>query len=300
MAGPDGLMVVAVGGNAVSPPAGDLSLAGERRAIERTVAEIAPLARQGARLLLVHGNGPQVGRLLRAQGAGEADLDVLVAQTQGELGYLLSEALDAALGADACVAVVTRVIVDPRDPAFRAPDKPIGPALAVRPADVPCVRTPDGRGWRRVVASPRPHVVVEAETIRALLAGRHVVAGGGGGIALAGDDGRRRPCPCVVDKDWVAAWLATALGASRLVFVTDVPAACEAFGAPAARPIRAMTSGEARARLARGVFAPGSMAPKVESATEFAEATGRPATVTTIGEVHAALRGEAGTTITRD
>jgi carbamate kinase len=293
-----GLVVLAVGGHAVSPPAGDLSFGGERAAVARTVAEVAPLARGGARLLVVHGNGPQVGRLLRAHGGSEATLDIHVAQTQGELGYLLSEALDAALGADTAVALVTRVVVDPDDAAFRTPDKPVGPVLSAPPPDGPSAPTPDGRGWRRVVASPRPRTVVELDTIRALLARRHVVAGGGGGVPLACGNGTRRPCPAVVDKDWVAALLAEALGARRLVFVTDVSRAFDDFGTPHARPIHVMTTAEARDRLARGVFARGSMAPKVESAVGFVEATGRPAVITTIGKIHAALAGEAGTTVT--
>jgi carbamate kinase len=190
------LAVVALGGNLLSPPAGDLSVSAERSVVTRAVQEIAQLA-AGHRLLVVHGNGPQVGRLLQAAG-DDAALDVVVAQSQGELGYLLCEALDAALAAPASVAIVTRVLVDPADD---APRKPIGPVLPQPPAGGPAVRTPDGRGWRRVVGSPRPRAVVELEAIRVALGTHHVVAGGGGGVPLAGGAGGRIPQAAVVDKD---------------------------------------------------------------------------------------------------
>jgi carbamate kinase len=292
------LTVVGLGGNAIAPPRGSLAIAAERPLIAEAARELAALARQGARLLVVHGNGPQVGRLLAAPGLGNPDtLDVHVAQTQGELGYLLAEGLDAHLGAGSTVALVTRVLVDPGDPAFAHPAKPVGAVLAEPPPGVAAVRMPDGRGWRRVVASPRPVAVVEEAALARLLEAHHVVAGGGGGVALAAGDGTRVPCAAVVDKDWVAGLLAAHLGARVLLSVTDVPRAFDAFGRAEQREIPAMTPAEARARLAAGTFAPGSMAPKVESAVEFVEATGRAAVITTLGAVAAALRGQAGTTI---
>jgi carbamate kinase len=298
MTGPLPLTVVALGGNAISPPRGDLSLAAERSGIARAAAELAGLASAGARLLVVHGNGPQVGRLLAAPGLGDPDgLDVHVAQTQGELGYLLAEALDRSLQADACVALVTRVLVDPRDPALGRPTKPVGAALPHPPPGVPSARVPGADAWRRVVASPRPLAVIEQVPIRNLLATRHVIAGGGGGVVLAGASPDRQPCPAVVDKDWVAALLATRLDAARLVFVTDVSHAFERFGGAAPQEIRAMRVAEARARLAAGEFAAGSMAPKVESAAQYAQATGRPAVIAALGSVGAALAGQTGTRI---
>ena len=190
---PAGLLVVALGGNAVAPPAGDTSLTAERRAIATAMTEIGGLADTWSRLLLVHGNGPQIGRLLDAHGASSLhDLDVHVAQTQGELGYLLADALDRALGGEPTAALITRVIVDSEDDAFSRPTKPIGTVLSRPPWGLPCVRMPDGRGWRRIVASPRPLAVVEFDAIRTLLATRHVVAGGGGGVAL-------RPTPFLLD-----------------------------------------------------------------------------------------------------
>jgi carbamate kinase len=292
------LVVVALGGNAISPPRGDLQIAAERAVLDRAVAELAELARTAARLLIVHGNGPQVGRLLAAPGIGDPDnLDVHVAQTQGELGYLLAEALDRHLGNHACAALITRVLVDPADVAFEQPSKPVGAVLAKEPTGVPAVRVPDGSGWRRVVASPRPIAVIEQDAIGRLLQTHHVVAGGGGGVALSAAARGRRPCAAVIDKDWVAALLAIALDADRLLFVTDVSHAFDRFGAAEQQAIHTMTSTEARARLAAGVFAPGSMAPKVESAVQFADATGRAAVIATIGSVAEALRGKTGSTI---
>jgi carbamate kinase len=289
------LLVVALGGNALSPPAGDPSIAAERARIRESASELARLASAGRRLLVVHGNGPQVGRLL-ARGAADEQLDVAVAQTQGELGYLVSEAL-CDVGAGAAVAMMTRVLVDAADSAFRHPDKPVGPVLDEHPTGHPARPTPDGRGWRRVVASPRPRAVIEVDAVRALLDRHHVVAGGGGGIPLTTSDGRRAPCPAVVDKDWVASLLAVALGAAGLLYVTDVPQAFDHFASPTPVPIPRMPALDARRRLERGVFAPGSMAPKVGSALEYVEATGRPAVIAGIGGLAAALRGTGGTTV---
>ncbi len=298
MTPPRPLVVIGLGGNAISPPRGALAIGAERAVVSAAAAELASLIRGGVRLLVVHGNGPQVGRLLSAPGLGDPDnLDVHVAQTQGELGYLLAEAVDAELGTDACVAVVTRAIVDADDPAFACPTKPVGAVLPAAPAGVPSVRTPDGSGWRRVVASPRPHAVVELPAIATLLRTHHVIAGGGGGVPLRATGPRRVPCAAVIDKDWIAALLAVALDADTLVFITDVSHAFDRFGHESQEPIAAMSVSDARRRLADGVFAPGSMRPKVESALQFVSATGRAATIATVGHMDAALRGAAGTTI---
>lgn len=292
------LFVVALGGNAVSPPRGGLTFAVERGLIERAIAELAPLAEDGARLLIVHGNGPQVGRLLAVESVGDdAALDICVAQTQGELGYLIAEALDARLGADATATIVTRVLIDAEDPAFAHPAKPIGPVLDHCPADAPAMQMPDGSGWRRVVASPRPLAVIELHALRSLLTTHHLVAGGGGGVALSGGCGKRRPCAAVVDKDWVASLLAIELGADQLLYITDVPQVFDRFGQHDQEPIHTMSVAQARARLAGHVFAPGSMEPKVASAVHFVATTGRPAVIATLGAIAAALLGARGTTI---
>jgi carbamate kinase len=291
------LIVVALGGNAVSPPRGDPGFDIERRLIDRATTELAALVSSGARLLVVHGNGPQVGRLLGAGEVDSGDLDIRVAQTQGELGYLISESLSRSIGNDSVVALTTRVLVDGSDPAFVSPSKPIGAVLQTRPDGVPCVRMPGGSGWRRVVASPRPIRVVEQSAIAALLSTHHVIAGGGGGVPLSVSDGTRRPQAAVVDKDWVAASLAISLHADKLLFVTDVPYVFDRFGHAAQRAIQQLTPSEARAKLKDGVFAPGSMAPKVESAVQFVEATHRPAVITALGSLMRPVDESGGTTI---
>lgn len=291
------MIAVALGGNAISPPRGDLGFDVERELIDRAAAELAQLAR-AARLLVVHGNGPQVGRLLGGNDSSDpANLDIRVAQTQGELGYLIAEALSRHLVAGAVVAVMTRVLVDPGDPAFAHPSKPIGPVLDVRPSTVASMRMVDGAGWRRVVASPRPLAVIEEAAIAGLLATHHVIAGGGGGVPLCTRGGTRLPCPAVIDKDFVAARLASSLGADQLIFVTDVSHAFDDFGHPDQRFIEHMTVGNAQAKLDAGVFAPGSMAPKIESAIQFVVATSRPATIAALGSLAASLRGASGTTV---
>ena len=315
------LVVVALGGNAVSPPRPHPSFGDERAAIAAACRAIATLARpgplgpEGARLLVVHGNGPQVGRLLAAPDYGDpAALDVHVAQTQGELGYLIAAALDSALGTALgtaldtalgtplnaaplpTVAVITRVLVDPDDPGFATPTKPVGAVLATPPAGVPGVAVPGG--WRRVVASPEPHMVVELEAVRRLLERQHVVAGGGGGVPLATTDAH--PLAAVIDKDRVAAWLAVALDAAGLIFLTDVPAVLDGFGRADARALPRLTVAEATRLEAAGAFAPGSMGPKMASAVAYVRATGRPALITQPGDLEAARRGAAGTTVIPD
>jgi carbamate kinase len=290
------LIVVALGGNALSPPGGDGSFAVERAAVDVATAELASLARD-TRLLIVHGNGTQVGRLLGAPGLGDpASLDVHVAQTQGELGYLISQGLDAHLGTSACVALMTRVLVDGADPAFQVPSKPIGPLLSARPSDAPVVELEEGR-WRQLVASPRPRAVVEEPAIVSLLRDHHVIAGGGGGVALADGSGGRIPVPAVVDKDWVATMLAIHLDASQLLFVTNVPTVTRGFRTDAEQPIHELGLGEAEMLLTEGQFAPGSMQPKIESAVDYVRATGRIAFIAGIGGVAAALGGKGGTQI---
>lgn len=273
------LLVLALGGNALNPPAGDQGYAAERRAAAAAAQHLAAFAQRGYRLLVVHGNGPQVGRLM---GAGEepGNLDIHVAQTQGELGYLLAEALQAASG-DATVALVTRALVDPDDPAFAQPTKPIGPLLKARPESGPAVQL--AGGWRRTVASPRPQAVVEERAIATLLREHHVIAGGGGGIALARTpvDLHRQPggLPGVIDKDRVAAHLAIALKAQALLFATDVAGVEDAHGTSQAHLHARLTASQAQDLLSAGVLGAGSMAPKVESALAYARATGRPARI---------------------
>lgn len=270
-----GLLVIALGGNALSPPAGDQGYAVERAAVAVAARQLAALCANGRRLLIVHGNGPQVGRLLGSE-ADTGNLDIHVAQTQGELGYLLAEALELA-SATPTVALVTRALVDPADPAFGAPTKPIGPLLPTRPESGPAVQL--AGGWRRTVASPHPQAVAEERAIATLLREQHVIAGGGGGIALARTAQSSRGLAGVIDKDWIAARLAIAFDAQALVFATNVAGVEDGHGTPQARLRARLTVAQARALLAAGVLGAGSMAPKVESAVDFVAATGRPALI---------------------
>lgn len=285
------VLVVAVGGNAISPPAGNLSYAAERRAIEESVQELAALAALGYRLLVVHGNGPQVGRLLPAD-FKLTDLDIHVAQTQGELGYLFAMGLEKASG-ERTAALLTRAVVQRDDPAFREPDKPVGPVLRDRP-DGDAVWLPDPGGWRRLVASPGPRRVPELPVIGELLADAHVVAGGGGGVPV---DEQGNPCQAVVDKDRLAALLACALGAQGLLLGTDVEGAFRDFQSPDAELLSTLTTEQALDLLCAGVFGAGSMAPKVESAVKFVTTTGRWAGIARLGSLTDAVAGVAGTRI---
>jgi carbamate kinase len=288
------LLVVALGGNALSPPAGDQSYAAERAAVTAAAQKLAALAAAGHRLLVVHGNGPQVGRLLGDE-ADLAHLDIHVAQTQGELGYLLAEALEQACGTRTA-ALVTRALVDPTDPAFAQPSKPIGPLLRMRPTNGPAVQL--AGGWRRTVASPRPLAVLEEQAIGTLLRELHVIAGGGGGVALARTATGSRGLAGVIDKDWMAARLAIALQAQLLVFATNVAGVEDGHGTRQARLRERLSLAQARELLGARALGAGSMAPKVESALEFVAATGRRAVILHSDVLHQALDPLArGTTV---
>jgi carbamate kinase len=305
--------VVAFGGNALLPDP-DQPGAADRNAAEFAAA-LATLMPEDAGLILVHGNGPQVGTaLLRAEAAsGEVPtdpLDVLVAETQGSIGYLLSRSIgDAfrALGREVVVAaIVTQVVVDPSDPAMRQPSKPVGPyyerergeAIAAERGwslvDVP------GRGMRRVVPSPPPIEVIEIDAVAgAAAAGLIVIAGGGGGVPIARSDGAGiTGVEAVIDKDRTAALIATAVDARGLVILTDVARVSTGFGTPDERPMPTMSGAQARQYLDAGEFPPGSMGPKVEACVAYARATGRTALITSVAALPDALGGRDGTRIT--
>lgn len=296
-------------------PAGDDSVEAD---FERTVATaehlVSIVASGGWRLVVTHGNGPQVGNhLLRSElgrdygGLPPLPLDVCVADTQGGMGYMLQQTLlnvFHASGLPAVVtAVVTQVVVDEDDPAFSNPTKPVGEMIsAEKVLDLQArgwTLTEDSHrgGWRRVVASPDPLEIVEAGAIRALVdEGTIVVAAGGGGIPVVhGADGSLRGVPAVVDKDLASALLAVDLGAERFIILTDVEHVYRGYDTPNQWPLKSVAVGEARVLLEAGEFPAGSMKPKIEAACRFAEATGRPGLITSIEHCAAALRGETGT-----
>jgi carbamate kinase len=308
-----GETVVVAGGGTALAPAGLGDFAGQEERARDVAESVVRMLDDGLRLLIVHGNGPQVGALALAQEAVAREvppqpLFVLGAMTQGQLGYLLAQAVGDALAAAgrprAVAAIMTQVVVSPDDPAFARPTKPIGPffsegrARRLASARGWEVAEDAGRGWRRVVASPEPVEVVEAAEIRGLLeAGEVVVACGGGGVPVArvGDD--LVGVDAVIDKDFAAALVGRLVGATSLLLVTGVERVSLDYGTPEERPLEEMTAAQAREWLAVGQFPPGSMGPKVEAAAQFVEAGGEHAIITSLERVADALRGRAGTRV---
>lgn len=305
-------VVVALGGNALSPPRGDGSVEEMRAALASTAACLADVVEAGTSLVLTHGNGPQVGRLLlqqelAAEQVPPMPMDVCGALSQGQLGYLVAQALDNELRRRRLTArvlsLVTQVVVGGRDPAFRRPSKPVGPSYERPKAQQIAHETghvfriqPDGR-WRRVVASPRPLRIVEEGPLRALVDSGHVVvAAGGGGVPVVEHRGVLHGVEAVVDKDRTAALLATAVGADVLLVLTEVERVQVGFGTPAARALGRMTVAEARSWLEAGEFPDGSMGPKVEACVSFVTAGGR-AAIGALSQVADVLAGRAGTAV---
>jgi carbamate kinase len=295
-------VVVALGGNALLRRSEHADAATQRRNVAVAVRAIAELAGEHD-IVLTHGNGPQIG-LLALQGeaySGERPypLDVLGAESEGMVGYLLDQELTNALGGRPVATLLTQVLVDRSDPAFESPTKPIGPVYDESTArELAAERkwsiAPDVDGYRRVVASPEPRAIVELPTIRLLAdSGVLVVCVGGGGIPVIEAEGRLHGVEAVIDKDLAAALLATGLDADALLLLTDVPAVEAEWGTPRARPLREASVAE----LAAMSFAAGSMGPKVEAACRFAERPGGLAAIGALGDAAAILRGERGTRI---
>jgi len=298
-------IVVALGGNALLRRGEPMDQAVQQRNIEATATAVAALA-AAHDLVITHGNGPQVGLLALAQeaagGAGYT-LDVLGSETQGMIGYLLEDALRDALPGREIATLLTQVLVDRDDPAFARPTKPIGPTYSADvarrlAADRGWTVALDGDAYRRVVPSPEPRRILELEAIRLLADHRVLVicAGGGGVPVVAAANGACYGVEAVVDKDLTTALLATDLHADMLLLLTDVPAVELGWHTPEARAIRTGTPLAFRSER----FAPGSMAPKVDAACRFVEATGRRAAIGSIEEAAAIIAGRAGTTILRD
>jgi carbamate kinase len=311
--------LVAIGGNA-------LVLDGEPGSIPRQQERAATFAEQVAdliaddwKVLVTHGNGPQVGFIMRrgelvaaeaeVEGLPELPLRLAVADSQGGIGHILAVAIDSALarrGMSArAVAVLTHAEVARDDPAFAAPTKPIGAQMTSAVARLLALE----EGWtvtetsagvfRRVVASPRPLRIVEADPIRTLLAtGAVVVAAGGGGIPVVREDGGWRGVDAVIDKDRASAVLAAVAGVDTFVLVTGVDQVYVGFGTPEQRPLADVRPAEARGHLEAGEFPAGSMGPKVESALQFLACGGRRAVITSLPLLRDALAGRAGTSIT--
>ena len=307
------IAVIAIGGNSLARP-GELGTFEEQQGNARPTCEaIADVLAAGYRVVITHGNGPQVGAtLLRAELSQPqlppVRLDECDAETQGGIGYLLQQTLSNVLAARGqrltVVSLLTQVVVDPDDPAFRNPTKPIGPFYRVEEAlerkqKLGWTMVEDsGRGWRRVVPSPRPLEIVEAHAIRACLgAGAVVIAAGGGGIPVVRRQEGLEGIEAVIDKDRSSALLARSLRAELLLFSTAVERVAWHFGLPDQRLLERLSWEQARQYLQAGEFPPGSMGPKIEAALEFLQAGGARVIVTSPEKMATALRGEAGTEI---
>ena len=308
----DQTVVVALGGNALARAGERATIANQFRHTRESLAPIVDLARDGWRIAIVHGNGPQVGDSLARNeiAAGEVEplpLGVLVAETAGWIGYMIQQSLQNALERARVprevVTVICQTEVAPDDPMLRQPSKPIGHELSARRRDSleqhGVAVGQDGAGrWRRLTASPIPIDLVEAPVVRRLVEGGVIVitAGGGGPPVYRDPVLRLEGVDAVVDKDRAAAILARELKAALLLILTDVPAVYRDYGTDRATPVRRMTADEAQSLLDSGQCGQGSMRPKVEAAIAFARSGGR-AIIAELSQGLAAIRGETGTSI---
>lgn len=310
------LIVIAIGGNSLIEDPKKVTVDAQYRAAEKTAHHIADIIERGSRVVIVHGNGPQVGYiLLRSEYARKilhaVPLDSCVADTQGAIGYQLQKALDNEFIArgmsNRAVTVVTQVEVDPADPSFGNPTKPIGSFMTEEDALEHqknfgwAVKEDAGRGWRRVVPSPKPQSIIELDTIKFLSeSGAAVIAAGGGGIPVIRDEeGALWGKEAVIDKDLAAAILAKSLKADAFIISTAVEKVCLDYNKPTQKSIDEMTTEEARKYSDEGQFAPGSMLPKIQAIVDYVESTGNLGMITDPEHIPSALKGEAGTRIVR-
>jgi len=309
--------VIAIGGNSLVKGKGHESIADQYQAVHETCSHIADLAGQGWTVAIGHGNGPQVGFVLRrseiarqVEGMHEIPLDVCGADTQGATGYMLQQNLYNEFLARGIhkqvVTIVTQVEVDRDDPAFQSPSKPIGSfmseekALDKKEKEGWSVVEDAARGWRRVVPSPLPKRVVELPVIQALIElGACVITVGGGGIpVIAAERGRLQGIAAVIDKDYASALLANAIGAELLIISTAVQKIALNYGKPDQQWLERLTLAEAKVHMAAGThFSKGSMGPKVQASIWFLERGGQRAVITDPENITRAVRGETGTTI---
>lgn len=309
-------IVVALGGNALQRQ-GEASSQAQQRVADETIAQLLPLIQAGHRVAIVHGNGPQVGNIvlheeaINTEAVPSLPLEDSGAMSQGLIGFWLQQAIHDALATRGvhdkyAVSIVTQTVVDQADPAFQNPTKPIGPfyseeeAKKVQAERGYTVREDSGRGWRRVVPSPKPQEIVEAPVIKALVdAGVLVVSTGGGGIPVLRDaSGQLSGVAAVIDKDFGAAKLADMLGADTLLILTSVDAAKINFGQPTEQALGEVSVEELQQHIDAGQFAAGSMLPKTQAALSFvAGASGRTAIITSLEKTADAINGVAGTRI---
>lgn len=314
----DRTIVLALGGNALAQPGEEGTITQQFKHTRESLGAVVELAREGWRIAIVHGNGPQVGNeLIRNEQSRHLvpplPLGVLVAATEGWIGYMIQQSLQNALYRAGVkrqvVTLVTQVRVDPADPELKRPTKPIGRTMDEATArelaaelggDVAETKG----GWRRVVPSPRPLEIVESPMIRSLVAEGHlVIAAGGGGCPVYSDErwgGGWEGLDAVIDKDRAAAILGRDIGAEVLVILTDVDAVYADFGKETQRPLRRLTLDEAEDLLHSGALGEGSMAPKVEAAAQFVRGGGKRAIIARLDQGREAVAGRAGTEIFDD
>jgi carbamate kinase len=313
------LAVVAIGGNSLIKDNTRVTVEDQYEAAKETCYYIADMIEQGWDVAIGHGNGPQVGFILRRSeiahqvaGMHEVPLDVCGADTQGAIGYALQQNLQNEFRrrgiAKQAATVVTQVVVDRNDPSFKNPTKPIGGFMTEEEArrrereEGWTVVEDAGRGWRRVVASPLPQRIVELDAVRRLLdAGIVTITVGGGGIPVIEDEnGNLKGVAAVIDKDYAASLLARSIGADLFLISTAVDKVYLNFNKPDQRPIDVMTVSEAKQYMAEGHFAKGSMLPKIQAIIWFLEAGGKEAIITNPENIARALRGETGTRVIPD
>ncbi|MDG7036403.1 MAG: carbamate kinase [Nitrososphaerota archaeon] len=310
------LIVIALGGNALQQKGEKGSFEEQYNNVKQTSKKIADLIERGYKVVITHGNGPQVGSTMLRHDAGKKlydlppyPMDACGAETQGMIGYMICQALRNELKSrhidKYVVSIVTRDIVDENDPAFKNPSKPVGPFYTKEEADKYKQQFPDfvykedaGRGWRRVVPSPDPKIVAERLAIKTLIdAGFIVVANGGGGIPVVEIDGITKGVDAVIDKDLGGQRLATLLGASKFIILTDVDAAALNYNTPQQQKLGRITVEKMKEYYDQGHFKAGSMGPKVLASIRFVESGGEESIIAQLSQLSEAIEGKVGTHI---
>jgi carbamate kinase len=304
------ILLIALGGNALIRKGQTGTIKEQLENLKNPIRQVARLS-DDYRIIVTHGNGPQVGDLLLQQENSNQvpglPLEILVAQTQGQIGYMIESTLDSALmelGTDAqklIVSLISYVVVDENDPAFIHPLKPIGPSYTEeKAATLPFLTRKTSTGYRRVVASPRPITIVEKREIKRLIDMDFIIiCCGGGGIPVIREGRVFCGVDAVIDKDLASAKLAVEVGVDIFLIATDVVGASLNYRQPNQKLIRKMTTREASGYLREGHFPPGSMGPKIESAMEFLKGGGKRAVITSIDKIDEAVSGKTGTEIVR-
>ena len=308
-------VVVALGGNALIRKGEKPTISSQFKNAKKTMEYLVPLIKNKNKLVITHGNGPQVGNILIRveESLGKAysiPLEVCVAESQGELGYMIEQSLQNVLTKNKIkipvISVLTQVIVDKKDPAFKNPTKPIGPfyskaqAQKIKEKGYKIVEQ-IGRGWRKVVASPKPKSIDDVRIIDLLLRNKTIViAAGGGGVPIVKDKGKiLHGAPAVIDKDLASACLANSIKAKTLIILMNEPNAYLNYKKKNQKPIRNLTIKEASKLLKEGQFPKGSMGPKIEAAIKFIKKGGKQVIITSPSKIQKALIGQGGTIIKR-